>query len=116
MHVYKFYTPARENMTFEIAEPDKPCVRSIDNREDCMEAGATFPDAVYVDAGKDGRGLPYGCISDKVLPGRHYIYWNPSGEVKSDKPNIQPICKLTGFGKIAKLTTFSNIFYVNILK
>ena len=48
-----------------------------------MEARKAFPDAVYALSDDDGYGLPYGCISDKVLPGRHYIYWNPSGEIKS---------------------------------
>ena len=40
----------------------------------------------------NGNDLPYGCISDKVTPGFHYMYWNPNGVAKSADPNIRQIC------------------------
>ena len=39
-----------------------------------------------------GAHLPYGCISDKVSSGSHYMYWNPKGRAISADPNIRQIC------------------------
>ena len=40
----------------------------------------------------NGADLPYGCISDKVSSGSHYMYWNPKGRAISADPNIRQIC------------------------
>jgi hypothetical protein len=58
---------------------------------------AFFSDAVYVipfsKRGYSWTVVPYGCISDMVTPGTHYLYWNPFGVAKSLDPRLQPVCK-----------------------
>ena len=75
------------------AEPGKPCVHPVSTKADCKKVEAFFSDAVYVFLRQGGRDLPYGCISDKVTPGTHYLYWNPLGVIKSVDPNLQQVCK-----------------------
>ena len=40
-----------------------------------------------------GGDLPYGCISDRVTSGVHYIYWNQNGAAISRDPKIRQICQ-----------------------
>ena len=61
-----------------------------------MEAEETL-DAVYYPRRKPSGGLPYGCISDKVISGIHHIYWNPIRNpylTGSLDPNLQNVCRV----------------------
>ena len=40
-----------------------------------------------------GGDLPYGCISDRVTSGIHYIYWNQNGAAISGDTKIRQICQ-----------------------
>ena len=81
------------SITYKRAEPGKPCVHPVSTKADCKKAEAFFWDAVYEPHRQGGWGLPYGCISDKVTPGTHSLYWNPLGVTKSLDPNLQQICR-----------------------
>ena len=64
-------------------------------------------DAVYIIPRQAEHGLPYGCISDKVTTGRHYLYWNPIGVTKSYDPNLQQVCKPNSVTNIGKSSYIS---------
>ena len=42
---------------------------------------------------KGGGDLPYGCISDRVTSGIHYIYWNENGAVISGDTKLRQVCQ-----------------------
>jgi hypothetical protein len=97
---------------FTRAEPGKPCVHPVNSTQDCKKAEAFFSDAAYVMLRDEGHGLPYGCISDKVTKGKHYLYWNSLGVTKSEDPNLQQICRTT---TATNHGMFSYCFFYNIL-
>ena len=70
----------------------KECKIPVNTSYDCQVAANFFPKAAYTILQGGGNNLPCGCISDKVTQGRHYIYWNPSGTVVSQDPNVQQVC------------------------
>ena len=71
------------------------CQNPVNETKVCQEA-ASLAKVEFLTAENihgDGGDLPYGCISDKVTPGFHYIYWNPNGVAISGDPNIRQICQ-----------------------
>ena len=101
---------------FTRAKPGKPCIHPVSSKEDCQKAEEFFPDAVYAISQQAGHGLPYGCISDKVTSGKHYLYWNPLGVTKSYDPNLQQICKtkmITGMSMSQSCLQVSHYFFLD---
>ena len=71
------------------------CHNPIRNKKVCQEAAILSKSVLLTEKNITGLagGLPYGCISDKVTPGVHYMYWNSNGVAKSADPNIRQVCQ-----------------------
>ena len=71
------------------------CRNPVNETNVCQEAAdlAKIEFLTAEDIEGNGADLPYGCISDKVTPGFHYMYWNPNGVAISADPNIRQICQ-----------------------
>ena len=72
-----------------------PCRTPISEKNVCQEAANLAKSVLLTADNITGLGahLPYGCISDKVTPGVHYMYWNSNGVAKSADPNIRQVCQ-----------------------
>ena len=79
-------------ISYSLSAHGKECVKPVNTSHECHEAVKYFPDAVFATSQGRGIDLPYGCISDRVTAGRHYVYWHPSGKAISGDPNIRQIC------------------------
>ena len=70
------------------------CQNPVNETKVCQEAASLAKIQFLTEENiiGDGTDLPYGCISDKVSSGSHYMYWNPKGRAISADPNIRQIC------------------------
>ena len=80
---------------FKLSHVGFPCRTPISEMKVCQEAANLAKSVLLTADNITGLGahLPYGCISDKVTPDVHYMYWNSNGSAKSADPNIRQICQ-----------------------
>ena len=71
------------------------CHNPISEMKICQEAAILSKSLLLTAKNITGLAgdLPYGCISDKVTPGVHYMYWNSNGVAKSADPKIRQVCQ-----------------------
>ena len=71
------------------------CRNPVNETKKCQEAASLAKIEFLTAENIEGNlaDLPNGCISDKVTPGFHYMYWNPNGSAISGDPNIRQICQ-----------------------
>ena len=69
-------------------------LKPIETEEDCKQAHrTTFYDSKYISMRGSGWDLPPGCVSDRVRPNVHYVYFNPGGKTISADERVRPICR-----------------------
>ena len=81
-----------EENPFLLSGVGDQCSKPVNSSYECQEAATFFRNAVFATIKGQGNDPPYGCISDMVTPGIHYVYWQSAGNAISQDPNIRQVC------------------------
>ena len=77
---------------FSLSKLGTLCKDPLSSIRECKKAAKVFPTAVYVRSTGTGHDLPYGCIAQHTRSQQTVLYWNPSGIIVSEDPNVRQVC------------------------